>query len=99
MRSKLGNFYDHKSVGDIRSLGLVAAVEIVKDRQTKEQIGDVPMESTHRLEELTWEKGVFARAMLENIAIAPPFTITKEDMDIVIDSLDSSIEQMEKEML
>jgi len=99
LADRLKGLYDHKSVGDIRSLGLVAAVEIVKDKQTKEQIGDVPMESTHRIEQLTWEKGVFTRAGLENIEIAPPLTITKEEIDMIVDTLDSSIAQMEKELL
>jgi len=99
LADRLKGLYDHKSVGDIRSLGLVAAVEIVKDKQTKEQIGDVPMESTHRIEELTWEKGVFTRAGLENIELAPPLTITEEEIDMIVDALDSSIAQMEKELL
>ena len=58
-----------------------------------------PMQGTHRIEELMWDKGIYARAMFENIAIAPPLTITKEDIDLIIDALDPSITQMEKEML
>jgi adenosylmethionine-8-amino-7-oxononanoate aminotransferase len=77
----------------------MAAVEIVRDKNTKQQIGELPMESTHRLEELTWEKGVFARAMFETVAVAPPLTITREEIDIIVDAIDSSIPQMEKEML
>jgi 4-aminobutyrate--pyruvate transaminase len=96
---RLRGLYDHKSVGDIRIKGLMAAVELVKDRETKEQIGEMPMDASHRVEELTWEKGVFARAMLENIAVAPPLMITKEDIDIIVDAIDSSIDEMEKEML
>ena len=59
----------------------------------------MPMESTHRIEDLMWEKGVYARAMMENIAIAPPLTITREEIDTIVDAVDSSIAQMEKEML
>jgi len=96
---RLKGLYDHKSVGDIRVKGLMAAVEIVRDKETREQIGELPMTSTHRIEELTWEKGVFARAMFETIAVAPPLTITKEEIDIIVDAIDSSIPEMEKEML
>jgi len=99
LSDRLRGLYDHKSVGDIRSIGLMAAIEIVKDKETKEQIGLMPMESTHRIEDLMWDKGVYARAMFENIAIAPPLTVTKEEIDIIVDALDSSIAQMEKEML
>ena len=99
LASRLKGLYDHKSVGDIRCMGLMAAVEIVKDKETKEQVGAMPMDSTHRIEELMWEKGVYARGMLENIAIAPVFTTTKQEIDLIVDALDASIEQMEKEML
>lgn len=96
---RLKGLYDHKSVGDIRSMGLMAAVEIVANKETKEQIGMFPMDSTHRIEELMWEKGVYGRAMLENVAVAPILTTTKEEIDIIVDALDSSIAEMEKEML
>ncbi|RJP70325.1 MAG: aspartate aminotransferase family protein [Candidatus Abyssobacteria bacterium SURF_17] len=99
LKDRLKGLYDHKSVGDIRAMGLMAAVEIVKDKETKESIGSLPMESTHRIEELVWDKGVYARAMMENVAVAPPLTITKKEIDIIVDALDSSIAQMEKEML
>jgi L-2,4-diaminobutyrate transaminase len=96
---RLKGLYDHKSVGDIRSMGLMAAVEIVANKETKEQIGMFPMDSTHRIEELMWEKGVYGRAMLENVAVAPILTTTKEEIDLIVDALDSSIAEMEKEML
>jgi adenosylmethionine-8-amino-7-oxononanoate aminotransferase len=96
---RLKGLYDHKSVGDIRVMGLMAAVELVKNKETKESIGELPMEGTHRVEDLVWEKGVYARAMLENVAIAPPLTITKSEIDTIVDAVESSIVQMEKEML
>jgi len=37
--------------------------------------------------------------MFETIAIAPPLIVTKADIDLILDALDSSITQMEKEML
>ena len=99
LAERLKRLYDHKSVGDIRSLGLMAAVEIVKDKETKEQIGEIPMDSTHRIEELTWERGVFTRAGLENIELALPLIISEKEIDQIVDALDSAIGQMEEEML
>jgi adenosylmethionine-8-amino-7-oxononanoate aminotransferase len=99
LAERLKRLYDHESVGDIRSLGLMAAVEVVKDKETKEQIGEIPMDSTHRIEELTWERGVYTRAGLENIELAFPLIISDEEIDQVIDVLDAAIGQMEEEML
>jgi adenosylmethionine-8-amino-7-oxononanoate aminotransferase len=76
----------------------MAAIEIVRNKETKEPMG-YPMQGTHRIEELMWEKGIYARAMFENIAIAPPLTMKKEDIDLIIDALDAPIIQIEKEML
>ena len=86
-------------MGDVRSKGLMAAIAIVKDKDTREPIGMLPMESTHRVEDLMWERGVYARAMFENIAVAPPLTVTKEVLDVIVDAIDASITQMEEEML
>jgi adenosylmethionine-8-amino-7-oxononanoate aminotransferase len=77
----------------------MAAVEIVKDRETKEQIGEIPMDSTHRIEELTWQGGVFTRAGLENVELALPLTISEQEIDEIVDVLDWAIGQMEEEML
>jgi adenosylmethionine-8-amino-7-oxononanoate aminotransferase len=99
LAERLKDLYDHESVGDIRSLGLMAGVEIVKDRETKAQIGEIPMDSTHRIEELTWQGGVLTRAGLENIELALPLIISKEEIDKIVDVLDSAIGQMEEEML
>ena len=100
LKTRLQGLYDHKSVGDIRSMGLMAAVEVVRDRQTKEQIGELPQQAPRRVEALLWEKGVYARAIpTESIALAPPFIFTKEEIDTLVDALDASITQMEKELL
>jgi adenosylmethionine-8-amino-7-oxononanoate aminotransferase len=99
LTERLHGMYEHESVGDIRSKGLMASIEIVRDKETKEPMGPMPMTGTRRVEELMWEKGIYARAMFENIAVAPPLTIKKEDIDLIVDALDKSIGQMEKEML
>ena len=99
LAKRLQGLSERRTVGDIRAKGLMAAVEIVKDKQTKEQVGVLPMEGTHRIEEFMWEKGIYARAMMENVAIAPTLTVTKEEIDLIVDALDSSISQMENEML
>jgi adenosylmethionine-8-amino-7-oxononanoate aminotransferase len=36
---------------------------------------------------------------MENVAVAPPFTVTKKEIDTIVAALDSSIVQMEEEML
>ena len=99
LADRLQGLFDNKSVGEIRSLGLMAAVEIVRDRKTKERIDGAPLDGPHRVEEILWEKGIYLRAMGQGVSIAPPLTIKEEQIDIIVDVLNSSIIQMEKEML
>jgi adenosylmethionine-8-amino-7-oxononanoate aminotransferase len=99
LAGKLQGLNDHRSVGETRSLGLMAAVELVSDKETKKGIAGAPVDGPHRVEELLWEKGVYLRAMGTGVSIAPPLTINEEQIDILIDALDSSIAQMESEML
>lgn len=87
-----------RSVGDIRSIGLMAAVEIVGDKETKAILQN-GIDGPHRVEALMWDKGVYARAMGPSLGIAPPLTIAKEDLDLVLDALSESISQVEDEML
>jgi adenosylmethionine-8-amino-7-oxononanoate aminotransferase len=99
LADRLQGLYDHRSVGEIRSFGLMAAVEIVRDRRTKEKIDGSPLDGPHRIEELCWENGVYLRTMGQGVSIAPPLTIKEEQIDIIVDTLASSIKQMESEML
>lgn len=99
LSEKLRVLSGNRSVGEIRSLGLMAAVEIVRNRKTKERIDGSPLDGHHRVEELLWEKGVYCRTMGQGISVAPPLTITEKGIDLIVEALDSSIARMEQEML
>lgn len=82
MQEALG---DHPNVGDIRGEGLLCAVEYVEDKDSNSffdparKIG--PMVSASML-----ERGVIARAMPQGdiTGFAPPFCITKAEVDTVV---------------
>jgi L-2,4-diaminobutyrate transaminase len=82
MKDALG---DHINVGDVRGEGLLCAVEFVEDKATtrffdpSRKIG--PLVSAAML-----ERGVIARAMPQGdiIGFAPPFCITKAEVDTVV---------------
>ena len=82
LKARLQRLYDHRSVGDIRAIGLMAAVEVVRNKETKELIGELPQQAPQHIEALLWDKGVYTRAIpTESIAVAPPFIFTKEEVD------------------
>jgi 4-aminobutyrate--pyruvate transaminase len=69
---------DH--VGHIRSLGLIAAVEIVADKATKAQF---PAEAqlSQRLYEALLDRGLYTRVLFDCICLAPPLVITEAEID------------------
>jgi adenosylmethionine-8-amino-7-oxononanoate aminotransferase len=90
---------NHPMVGYVGGgLGLLMNIELVKDRKTKEKIAagfDSPF--ARRLTEIVRENGLAIRAS-ETITLSPPLTITAEIIDDLIDRLDKSLDQIEKEM-
>ncbi|HWX56608.1 MAG TPA: acetyl ornithine aminotransferase family protein [Verrucomicrobiae bacterium] len=78
----------HSMVGDVRGLGLMIGVEIVKDKKTRATAHD----ERDRIVELAFERGVLFLGAGENtIRVAPPLIVTKEQADIAMDVLEECI--------
>ncbi len=78
----------YKNVGDVRGLGLMIGVEMVKDQKTKEYAPEL----RDRVVEKAFEKGVlFLGCGPSTIRIAPPLVVTKEQADVAVDVLEACI--------
>ena len=77
-------FLNHKNVGEVRTIGLINAIELVKDKNTKE-----PFESElrigYQIYKKALQKGVLLRPLGNVIYFNPPLIIEKQDMDFVVD--------------
>lgn len=94
---RLGQLYEHPTVGDVRGgLGLLAAVELVRDKATKE-----PLISIDGAEQLirkrAAEHGLLTR-IGRDIALAPPLILTHEEVDEIIEIIDRTITDVEQEL-
>jgi 4-aminobutyrate aminotransferase len=79
----------HKLVGDVRVRGLMIGVELVKNKETKEQ---APAERD-RVVELAFERGVlFLGCGPSTIRIAPPLITTKDQADVAMDVLEDCLQ-------
>jgi taurine--2-oxoglutarate transaminase len=88
---------DHPSVGDVRGLGLFWAVELVKDRRTKEpsntkqdKISGKPLLVDAIAADML-KKGVSIQAWLSHFVIAPPLIISREEIDEGTSALASAL--------
>jgi adenosylmethionine-8-amino-7-oxononanoate aminotransferase len=85
----------HPTVGDARGIGLLCAIEIVKDKATKEKWG---RDSAYikRLNALVDERGLLARVW-DVLHLAPPLVVTRAEIDRIIAILDESLSLAERE--
>ncbi len=75
-------FLNHKNIGEVRSIGLINAIEIVKNKNTKESF-DSKLRTGYQIYKKALKKGVLLRPLGDVIYFNPPLIIDKKDMDYV----------------
>jgi 4-aminobutyrate--pyruvate transaminase len=77
-------FADHPLVGEVRGVGLVAAMELVADKATRRNF-DPGAKVGPRLAKLAEGEGVIMRAMMnDSMGFSPPLIITEAEVDELI---------------
>jgi putrescine aminotransferase len=87
---KLAALARHPIVGEVRAIGLMGAVELVRDRSTKEPLA-ADLEVAQRIRSHALSHGVIVRASLETVVVCPPLIIERADIDRLIGALDAAI--------
>lgn len=77
-------FLPLENTGEVRSIGLINAIELVKDKKSKEPL-DYTKRTGYRIYKKALEKGVLLRPLGDVIYFNPPLIIEKNDMDFVTD--------------
>jgi adenosylmethionine-8-amino-7-oxononanoate aminotransferase len=92
-------FAEHPHVGDIRGRGLFRAVELVRDRPSKQ-----PFEPAHRLAARIRAAAMSAGLLCypmggtidgkhgDHVLLAPPFTISDDELDLLVGRLRQAID-------
>jgi len=85
-----GLFEKHALVGEVRGMGLMQGIELVKNRKTKEPAP----EATAAVMEAAKERGVIIGkgGLLGNVLrISPPLNVTPDDADQAADVIDAAL--------
>ncbi|MBI5086648.1 MAG: acetyl ornithine aminotransferase family protein [Acidobacteria bacterium] len=78
------------TVGDVRGLGLMLALEIVKDQATKERAPEL----RDRIVELAFERGLLVLGAGPNsIRLSPSLVLSQDQADFALDTLEECIRQ------
>jgi adenosylmethionine-8-amino-7-oxononanoate aminotransferase len=87
--------YEHRIVGDVRGgMGLLAAVELVKDRDTKEKYPK-EAELAKKLGQAFGRHGILGMRIGDVISIAPPLCITGDEIDELVSELNEVVVEVQ----
>ena len=75
---------DHPNVGEVRGLGLMCAVEYVKDRGTKEMF-DAADGIGARINAETIQRGLYSRVRGDAYLLAPPIVTSEASIDRIVE--------------
>src|SRR5437588_4104276 len=96
-RAELGRLAErHPSVGDVRGLGCFWALELVRNRETREPL--VPFNATGedfapvaRLSKAALERGLYLMTHWNVVMICPPLVVTREEIEEGVAVLDDAL--------
>lgn len=84
---------EEDGVGDVRGLGLLAAVEIVDDKEKRRPF-NVALNVGPRMVEACKERGLISRARLDSYLLAPPLVTTPEQIDRIVEIVAESAREV-----
>jgi putrescine---pyruvate transaminase len=87
---KLRGLESMDGVGHVRGLGMMAAVEVVADKATK-QLFPAAAGVTQKLTEAMLDRGLYTRVVMDCICIAPPLVATEAEIDRLVNIVGESV--------
>lgn len=85
LQKGLAGLADHPLVGDVRGRGMLAAIELVTDKENKTPL-PAALDSATRLFDRAWDHGLIVRSFAQGIfGYAPPLCCTDSEIDQIIE--------------
>lgn len=94
----------HECIGDVRGIGHFWAIEIVKDRKTKKPFNTKADKASlkplmvGKISNESLKQGLYIVSWYNHFIVAPPLTITKEQVDEGIEVLDEVLKIADEKM-
>lgn len=85
----------HPIVGEARGLGMVAGIELVKDKTTNERIAP-DSQAGGVCRDYSMANGLIMRSCGDTMIISPPLVITRDEVDELIDKAKKTLDQTAK---
>jgi 4-aminobutyrate---pyruvate transaminase len=82
---------DHPLAGDVRGIGMIGAVELVRDKAKKTPF-DAADAVGLRVQNAAMEQGLIVRTIREAVAVCPPLIITEPQIDELFDKFGRALD-------
>jgi len=82
-QARLGELTDHPLVGEVRGVGMVAAIELVADKAARRPFDESRKVGT-TCRDLCLENGLVMRAVRDVMVLSPPLVISRDEIDDLV---------------
>ena len=83
----------HPLVGNIRQRGLIAAIELVADKATKDPL-NATLGTGYKVCQAALDKGVWLRPLRDTLVIMPPLSINQRQLQQIVDAVAYGLNQL-----
>ncbi len=90
----LATLDDHPLVGETRSIGLLGAVEIVADKETRARFGGAEGTAGPMARDACIANGLMVRGIRDSLVMCPPLVITTEQIDEMVAIIRKSLDEV-----
>jgi putrescine aminotransferase len=97
LMERLEGLSGHPLVGEVRGRGLMAGVELVRDKAGPGFFRPAGRVGTH-CRDLCFKANVIIRAVGDTMVMAPPLIITRAEIDTLVDTLSRALDQTERDL-
>ena len=89
-------FADHPIVGEVRGIGLLSAIELVRDKAERRFFPDPGNIGTH-CRNYCFNDGLICRAIRDTMVLAPPLIISEDEIEEIVAKLKAAIDRTAKD--
>ncbi len=90
LRAELEKLYQHPIVGDVRGLGMLWAVELMADRQSRKKLDCTPPVGNF-IRQWCWDHGMILRNNGDILVIAPALVMRREEIEFMLKTIAGAI--------
>ncbi|MCH8103861.1 MAG: aspartate aminotransferase family protein, partial [Chloroflexi bacterium] len=87
----------HPMIGNVSGLGLLVGIDLVKDRDTKEQFPKAAKVGERLIAEFE-KRALILRPTDASITMGPPLCITRGEVDEIVTGIDEALTEVERQL-